>query len=202
MSSHVPNAKIFAKKYLSRQICLREVGGELEAQIRKVKNQGVNISHLDSHQHVHMLPKILAITVELAKKYCIPAIRIPNEPVRSYMLPITGKSSRVLELMALKFFCHLARNLNILRPDHFVGFFFGGNLNTSNLLTVLRDLPQAGTCELMCHPGFEDPGTRYGHWDYHWSDELKALTAQDISDFLRHQDIRLISYRHLESARK
>ena len=132
------HAKIFVRKYFSGHISVQEIKNELEAQIRKVMSQGISVSHLDGHQHLHMLPGILQITVALAKKYGIPGIRIPNEILYPYMLRNLGGISRVLELMTLKFFCLLGKNTEMLRPKYFVGFFFGGNLKKKNLLQVLE----------------------------------------------------------------
>lgn len=187
----------FTKRYLMGRISLREVRRELEAQIVKVIGRGVSISHLDSHQHLHMLPKILQIVVDLAKEYDIPAIRFPCEVVYIDMLREGGSASKVLQLLALNFLCRLGRNASVLRTDQFAGFLFGGNLHKKNLKKMLQQLPLTGTCELMCHPGFDDPDTRYNHWGYHWSHELSALVAPEIPDFLERKGIHLISYRQL-----
>lgn len=50
-------------------------------------------------------------------------------------------------------------------------------------MKVLGNLPSTGTCELMCHPGLNDPKTQYKHWGYNWSEELKALTNPEIIKF-------------------
>jgi hypothetical protein len=49
----------------------------------------------------------------------------------------------------------------------------------------------------MCHPGVDDPDTRYGHWGYHWSDELAALIDAEIAELLRQKGVQLLSYRQL-----
>jgi predicted glycoside hydrolase/deacetylase ChbG (UPF0249 family) len=144
-----------------------------------------------------MLPQILRITIDLAKKYSIPAIRLPRERIYLDMLRRTGSVSRLLQLFILNAFCRLGRNMPIRRTDYFLGFFFGGHLHTENLQRLLRDLPSTGTCELMCHPGLDDPTTPYNHWRYRWSDELRALIAPEISDALRRKGVQLISYRQL-----
>ena len=69
-----PHATTFMKKYVSGAIRVREVWSELEAQIQKVVSRGISVSHLDSHQHLHALPHIRRVSIELAKKYNIPAI--------------------------------------------------------------------------------------------------------------------------------
>ena len=57
------------KKYLTGGIRLSQVRKELEQQIRKVLDTGITIRHLDSHQHIHALPGIRTVVVELAEEY-------------------------------------------------------------------------------------------------------------------------------------
>ena len=187
----------FIKRYLMGKICLREVQQELEAQIVKVMNRGIKPSHLDSHQHLHMLPKILKIVNELAKKYDIPAIRFPGETTYVTFLKEKGSALRFIQLLVLNWLCRLGRYTDILRTDHFAGFMYSGNLHKQNLQKVLQCIDPTGTCEVMCHPGLDDPVSLYGHWGYHWSDELNALTDPEIYDFLQTKGINLISYRQL-----
>ena len=80
------------------------------------------------------------------------------------------------------------------RPDHFVGFFYGGRLTKPNLLQVLESLPNEGTCELMCHPGRHDARSARAHWQYRWQDELDALTDRDVGQWLRSRGIELVPY--------
>jgi predicted glycoside hydrolase/deacetylase ChbG (UPF0249 family) len=111
------------------------------------------------------------------------------------MLTRRGALFRLPQLLGLNFLSFLGRHASVQRTDHFVGFFFGGKLNKENLLTVIRNLPGTGTCELMCHPGFDDPGTSHTHWGYRWPDELDALVDPEIADALRRKAVQLISYR-------
>jgi hopanoid biosynthesis associated protein HpnK len=193
------HATVFARQYFRNKFSLPEIRAELEAQIKKVLSHGISISHLDSHQHVHMLPQLLAITVDLARQYRIPCVRFPHETVRSFMWGGPAAFSRVAQLLGLRFFCYLGRRASIARANHFAGFFHGGKLNRENLKRVLEHLPLTGTCELMCHPGLDDPATPYGHWHYCWADELSSLTDPESADFLRRRGIKLISYRELPS---
>lgn len=52
---------------------------ELEAQIKKALDMGVKLSHIDSHRHVHMIPAIFDVFLELKEKYQIKRIRVINE---------------------------------------------------------------------------------------------------------------------------
>ena len=186
----------FVWKYLLGQVNLEEVRKELETQIKKVLDAGISPSHLDSHQHLHMLPGILSIVVELGQKYGIPAIRFPRETGvfrKIKNVPFT----RFTQAIILNLFCEMGKRKIKRRTDFFAGFLFGGNLNKENLLCILQYANHNGTYEIMCHPGLDDQSTQYGHWGYHWSDELNALLDKEVSDFLRDKSIRLISYRQL-----
>jgi hopanoid biosynthesis associated protein HpnK len=192
------HATVFTTRYFAGRIDFDEVRAEMEAQIQKVRSHGLRISHLDSHQHVHMLPEILRITVALARKYGINVVRFPREALQPYMLRAPWGIPRVGQLLWLRFLCSSGRHAEVFRTDHFVGFFFGGKLDKERLRIVLDYLPRTGTCELMCHPGLDDPATRYAHWGYHWPDELNALLDPDIADFLRSRCVSLTSYRDLQ----
>jgi predicted glycoside hydrolase/deacetylase ChbG (UPF0249 family) len=193
------DATQFIKRYMLGQVSLDEVRLELDLQISKILDHGIHVSHLDSHQHIHMLPGIRGVVGRLAKKYGIRAIRYPKERLRPYMFRANGTASRLLQLAALNAFCTVAHTSKQLRPDHFVGFFFGGRLNEVNLRCVLENLPPNGTCELMCHPGQPDPSVLYRHWHYSWADELNALTDKSLRRSLDDVGVKLISYVDLPS---
>jgi predicted glycoside hydrolase/deacetylase ChbG (UPF0249 family) len=182
------------KRYFSWRISLEEVRRELDAQIGRVAAQGIRISHLDGHQHLHMVRGIRRIVGELAMKHGVPAIRFPREKLRGYMLLDSGNWHRLLKLVILNAFCAAAETDGAIQPDQFFGFFFGGRLTRVNLAKLLQHLPATGTCELMCHPGLHDAQNRHAHWRYRWQDELDALTDKDIQRYLSDNGIKLVSY--------
>ena len=194
------HATVFAKRYAQGKIDLEDVRRELEAQVAKVMATGLPVSHLDSHQHLHMLPGVLRITRELAIKHGIPCIRYPRETIRPYMFRRLGQASRIAQLAVLNIFCRLGQKSFTARTDHFVGFYHGGALNRANLAEVVAHLPRKGVCELMCHPGHDDPGSERAHWGYNWPAELEALLDREIAASLRKRGVALISYRDLATA--
>jgi predicted glycoside hydrolase/deacetylase ChbG (UPF0249 family) len=133
-------------------------------QICKVLDTGIAISHLDSHQHIHVLPSIRSIIFDLADQFRIPAVRLPAERLQRYMFRYIGGFARLGQLLALKEFCSMGRWGRIKSPDDFVGFYFGGNVTYRNLTTIIKSLPACGTCELMCHPGMQEEQSRYAHF--------------------------------------
>lgn len=186
----------FAKNYLLGKISKQDIRRELALQIEKVLATGLTVSHLDSHQHIHMLPGIWGIVCDLSEKYQVAAIRYPLESFRGYMFK-NHNSIRLLQQLVLNFFCTFTNRHKAQTTDHFVGFFFGGNLNRENLTTIIENLPESGTCELMCHPGEHDKTSQHNHWQYHWQDELNALKDRTLSELVIKQNIDLIDWRQL-----
>lgn len=191
------HATSFIKPYLFREVSLLEVEKELDAQIQRILRHGLPVSHLDSHQHIHMLPGIHRIVRKLARKYSIPAIRYPKESIKRYMFKVPGNFSRIMQLFSLIMFCNISRTHGTLHPDKFFGFFSGGNLTKEDLVRILENLEDHSTSEVMCHPGMLDRDNRLGHWNYHWQNELDALTDNDIKNLLSKNNIQLISYADL-----
>ena len=65
----------FVPLYLARRISMAVIERELRAQIEKVLATGLTITHLNGHQHLHMLPSIFPIVERLALEYKIPYLR-------------------------------------------------------------------------------------------------------------------------------
>jgi hopanoid biosynthesis associated protein HpnK len=192
------HATVLAKRWLMGKVSVSEVRAELQAQIEKVLDSGLRVTHLDGHQHAHMLPDLLAATGELASRYGIRWIRFPGERLRAYMLR-PSEFGRIAQLLALNLLCLLGRRVDARSTDHFAGFFFGGRLDKHNLLTLIDRLPSTGSCELMCHPGTADPSSSYAHWNYRWGEELAALIDKDVARALAKRGVQLVSYRDLKN---
>jgi chitin disaccharide deacetylase len=192
-----PHLVQFAGRYVRGKVVLAQVRAELDAQIRKVRDAGVAVSHLDGHQHVHVLPGIAAIVAELAAAHGISAVRYPTERVRAYMLRNWGNARRLTEQVVLGAVCALSPLRALRRSDSFVGFYFGGRLDEDNLATLLGRLPAGGTVELMCHPGGDDSRAAEGYWQYSWAAERAALTSPRIRALLTARGAELVSHREL-----
>lgn len=188
-----PHATRLARKRLRGSISLDEVRAELDAQIRRVRATGLPVSHLDGHQHVHVLPGIAGVVAELAAEHGIAAVRYPAESVRSYMLRDPRRFKRVAEQVALAAASAVSPLKGLRRSDDFVGFYFGGRLDEANLARVLAGLPAGRTVELMCHPGAE--GVHADDWQYAWVAERDALMSPRIRELVAAQGIELVSYR-------
>lgn len=195
-----PDHVAFIKNYMLGKIDKKQLYAECEAQIAKVMSLGLNVTHLDSHQHLHTLPGITEICLDLMKKYGITKMRFPGEACC-----FTGGCQAGMFRMAAK--CGLtacalmARNKakahNIRTPQHFFGMLAGGQMKKALFLNILRALPE-GTSEIMVHPGCNAQilGQFYD-WQYHWEDELEAVTSRETMAFLQEHGIEIISFKEL-----
>lgn len=197
----------FADKYpafivacLRGRISLAEIRAELAAQIAKAAGTGIAITHLDSHQHLHVLPGIIDIVLDLAAEFDVKALRIPAEP-RFFAGGYPYTFGRFAGRFGLSSLASLARRKAARRglatPGHFFGMLAGGNMRQEYLAAILGRLPD-GVSEIMVHPGDDAAalGATYG-WDYRWQDELSALTSPATMKLLTAGSIRLISFREL-----
>lgn len=187
----------FSMKYILGKISHREIQKEISAQFEKILDNGIKISHIDSHQHLHLLPQILNWTNQMAKHYNIKFIRLPKENLSSYMLNIPNSPSRIVQMIILNYLCLRAKNQKINRSDYFAGYYLGGKLNKKNLITVINNLPSAGTCELMCHPGSNDLSRKRFFSYYRKENELAALMDDEVKETLVKKNIQLISFSEL-----
>ena len=195
-----PTPAEFLKRYVRGAIAIGDVERELHAQLRRVFDAGLSISHLDGHQHLHALPRIRGVVAELARRYGIRFVRRPREQLRPFMLRDPHRLGRAAATVALRLLCASPPEWRARSTDHFVGFYFGGRLDRAHLATLIGALPRAGTCELMCHPGADS--SERGHFaaDYDRRAECDALCDPDIADALRKRGVRLVSFADIAGA--
>jgi chitin disaccharide deacetylase len=186
----------FLRRALLARISWDEVEREIAAQIARFQNTGLRLSHLDSHQHLHMFPPVFQIVRRLTRGMDNVWIRNPAGPWRKSP---DVRMGRWVQRLSLNLTCVSTQALLGLRvpqmPDGMYGFEVGGCLTRSALEQILRKIPD-GLYELICHPGEDDADTprRYGHWGYRWAEELEALTAPETRAVLKEQGIALSSF--------
>jgi len=182
------------KNIFLRKINLDEIEMEFEAQINKVLKAGLKPSHLNSHQHIHLIPSIFNIVKKLAFKNNIKFIRIPND---SFTLHLPNLKS-LLKTYSLKFLItYFLNSKNIRSSDFFIGLAQSGKLTNKHLQYYLPNLKE-GVTELICHPGNFPVNDSLNHWGYDWSSELNALTDAKIKKLIESHNINLINYKSLK----
>ena len=186
----------FLKRYLRGKISLSEVRSELAAQLEKIQRTGLNLTHVDSHQHLHHVPGIVEIVLDLASTAGISSMRVAGAKIFDGELNSVGKFIGRLGLGSLaKFAAHQAHKKNFSTPEHFAGIVAGESVSENFLLKLIENL-QDGTTEVMLHPGIDNKILRaFCSWDHDFEQELAAVTSPRVLAALDNRNISAVNFR-------
>jgi chitin disaccharide deacetylase len=157
-----PSLNGFLRALFLGRISELDVAREALAQIQKLQRAGIRVTHIDTHKHTHLFTTITRPLLEVAEKTAVRAIRNPFEPSWSIALD-HGSPTRRLAVKLLNRrrprFEALVEILGdaIHTTSGTVAISATGQLNATTLAQLLAALPPEGTCELCCHPGYNDP---------------------------------------------
>jgi chitin disaccharide deacetylase len=156
-----PSLISFARALLLGQVREEDIAREAHAQIARLMQAGINITHVDTHKHTHLFPAIAGPLLKVLEDSHIAAIRNPFEPAFTRQLAHAGLKRRlqirVLNGLQSSFERRAQiRNGHVLTTQGTVGVSATGNLNATTLTQILNVLPPDGTFELVCHPGYND----------------------------------------------
>lgn len=194
-SGEFPSLGRFLVRFLIGRVRLGEVDAEWHAQLEAVRSRGVVVSHLDSHQHVHLLPW-------LSTRVAVPLARDKRLALRAMDGPFHGRGRR-WDLTGLLLF--LATRASLRRGGLELAAAHGFGLTKRPTLAVLRSLVSrmkpGRTYELVVHPGFVDAELRASGDGYleGREKEQKLLTSEEFRAVLRHAGLELRDMRHVLS---
>ena len=154
-----PKLSGFVTDLLRGRISDAEIEAEATAQIRKLKEAGIAVTHLDTHKHTHMFPRVLRPLLRAALACGVKAIRNPFEP--NWSLNATANAGhvrkmqvRMLRSQSTAFNQEVAR-AGLATTDGAIGVLATGTLDVQTIRNLLAAMPD-GTWELVCHPGYND----------------------------------------------
>lgn len=194
-----PGKFAIARAVLAGRIGIELVREEWRAQIERCLAAGLTLRFLNSHEHIHMLPSLYRLALELAAEYRITHVRhaAPEWPRQ-------WSASAVLRDGIMAVLSQVDR-----RPGHapapcFLGMAESGRLTGEYLRQTLPRLKPGGIYELMCHPGRLDR-TEVGDarlLGYHdWEAERRTLTDPTLLEVLVDNGVRLVAYRQLDTGK-
>ena len=156
-----PSLPAFLLAAVTGRIRPDELRREAVAQIRTLQEAGLHVTHVDTHKHTHTLPQIASPLLEAALETGVRAIRNPFEapwslrlghPPLLRLLSVAG--SRLLQPNFLR--QPAIRSGAVRSTDGTLGISATGRLDEPTLRRILAALPDSGTWELVCHPGYND----------------------------------------------
>jgi predicted glycoside hydrolase/deacetylase ChbG (UPF0249 family) len=155
---------------------------ELRAQIERVLAAGLRVTHLNGHQHLHMLPGVFAIAIRLADEYGIDYVRRVRD--RGGRAGIVRRAS-IAALNRVGSWSSGGPPSN----DRTIGVVEAGHLTADRIIDLLQQVE--GTTELVTHPGIAVDA--YPHWRYAWDSETGALCDPRVGRAIAEKGIELIA---------
>jgi len=163
-----PSLTAFVRDLFTFRIRAAEITAEATAQIRRLQDAGIRVSHIDTHKHTHLFPGILRPLLAAAQACKVPAIRNPFEPAWALRAtPSTGPGSatflRRAAVLALqsqhRSFQRAVRASSLATTSGTIGVLATGATDATetlrSLLTAIPSNPNE-VWELVCHPGYPD----------------------------------------------
>ncbi|MGI9104556.1 MAG: carbohydrate deacetylase [Terriglobales bacterium] len=195
----------FVRSALLGHIPSEEITREASAQITKLQNAGIAVTHLDTHKHAHVFPEIFRPLLRAASACGVRAIRNPFEPTAAIslraMLPRPELARRLLPVRLLRVFAaefqREVQAAGLLTTDGTLGITLTGMYDWQAFDQLLSRIPD-GTWELLCHPAYEDElwralGPRPGSGEK----ELVLFGSEWARGRLARLGVDLITYRDL-----
>jgi predicted glycoside hydrolase/deacetylase ChbG (UPF0249 family) len=173
-----------------------EVEREWEAQIARAANAGLSITHLDSHQNLHLHPLLFPVAVELARRFKVPFVRAPraDDPPARPDAPIAARLRAGLLARLGGRGRRLLEEAGLPEPPRVLGLAEAGHMAAGRFERAVAKLPE-GDYEIALHSGDEDDVTRTRyHWGYAWREESEALESGAIAEALTARGIAAVSF--------
>jgi predicted glycoside hydrolase/deacetylase ChbG (UPF0249 family) len=156
-----PSLPDFIQALLRGVIRESDIEREALAQVQKLQRAGIKLTHLDTHKHTHLFPAVTRPLLRVAEHCSVRAIRNPFEQSWSLALGhgncIRRLQVKILGSLHSKFNRHPEiLHSRVLTTDGTIGISATGHLDAATLSQILHALPEEGTFELCCHPGYND----------------------------------------------
>jgi len=197
-----------ARRAVTGRIRPRDVEQELGAQLARMRALGATIDHVDSHEHVHLLPGVTGAAVRAARRAGVHRIR-SHWP--RLLAPSAAAMAAYYRAHPRRVLTHGVKRLLALRL-RLAGLAMPDGMVASSLLAapvaggplrqweaIAASLPP-GTWELVVHPadlrlvGSAAERERLGDLVESRGAELAALTAPEFQTTLRAHGVELVSF--------
>jgi len=157
---------------------------EASAQVQRIQRAGIDVTHLDTHKHTHMLPGVAKPLLYVAERCGIGAIRNPFEEPWSLRL---GRGSlvrrmqvRLLHRLRKRFYAlPQIRSGAVLTTDGTLGISATGKLDERTLRELLSAMPN-GLWEMVLHPGYNDPDLDEVHTRLRETREIERVALLSV----------------------
>jgi hopanoid biosynthesis associated protein HpnK len=173
---------------------------EVEAQILRVIDAGIPLSHIDGHLNIHLHPTVFRILAELMPQYGIKSFRLSQERLaHNLKFDRERRFGKTVERVIFATLADNARqeldNLGISYAGEVKGLLNSGRMTEAYILNIIEEL-QEGVTEIYFHPGIlPDAEITRRMPDYRHEEELAAITSSAVKNRLKQLQITVRNYR-------
>lgn len=185
--------RAFLPRAAAGRIDWSDLAREFAAQLEAVRALGVAVTHLDSHQHLHLWPGVRQVVIELARSAGVGALRVPRAHRPRHLVSVG------VNRLARSLAWH-ARTAGLAVPADAAGLDESGALDAGRLAAALEGFRarRAPSAELGAHPGEAEDLERWRYrWGFRWAEELEALVAPESRRAIEACGFRLGTYADL-----
>jgi predicted glycoside hydrolase/deacetylase ChbG (UPF0249 family) len=178
-SRFYPTLGTFLKRLVREKIRASEIELEARGQIEWLQSRGLALTHIDTHKHTHMFPRVLCPILRAAGSCGIRAIRNPFEPAWSVAATSAAPFVRRAQVHLLRL---LASGFHRFVSEHgftttsgSLGVLATGTLDAPTITSLLNAIPRGqpnAFYELVTHPGYNDAALA--------SANTRLLAARDV----------------------
>jgi hopanoid biosynthesis associated protein HpnK len=178
---------------------------EIRAQLEKFRGTGLQLSHVDGHNHMHFNPIVLHTLVNLAEEFNIKVIRLPYEELRFTLNVDSGdrlmKNIWYLVMSGLRWYGErVVKPKGISFPERVYGWLQSGRMSEDYLLGLIPHI-QADVVEVYAHPAVAIAGEPRNGPQGAGQLELNALMSPRVREMLITHGFELTNYNQLQSLR-
>src|SRR5258708_14898113 len=171
---------------------------ELTAQVECFTDiAGKAPDHLDSHHHLaYRHPAALQTLFDLAERYHIPIRNVGFGSEAATNAVLADSLNRLppdLQQSAAASIRAVLAQGNPPWPSRFEVSFYDKTATLGDLLLILANLPDGVITELMCHPGYAEPGLD-SDYAIQREGELATLTHTSVRELIAAEGITLVTF--------
>ena len=178
----------------------RQLAQEIRAQFEVFRDSGLELDHVNAHNHLHLHPTVLGLILSIGCDYGLRTVRVPHEPVEipgATPLSISGRLYGAFLGIWLGFMRKRLLGADVRINDYVFGIRDSGNMVRERLLALLQDLPN-GVTEIFSHPA-------RGTWDgveaaaeqYRFEDEFQALVDPAVKSAVTASGATLMTFKDI-----
>jgi len=198
----------FVPKLLTGRISFSDMVKELNSQMRRLVELGVQPTHFDGHQNKHLYPPFFLAALRVAKDWDVRFMRSHNRYLfikggsriaKLFRYYLSHPQRAVTYSVARASTCY-AHTRGIKTAYRLITPGYADHSKKSSLETwlgIVETLPE-GVNEIYCHPGYpDDLLAQYAYYVKEREIEVEVLTSLELKKAIEQNGIKLISFKDL-----